>query len=201
MCAVHKKSASQETLSRHGYANNFGHSVGGEGYRGVEGVLLANLSKSLVSRCVSCTKDLFSNDSIVSFTRDFSQIICFLIFTFSYNIHTFIISIAVSVLTSQTNGMIFFWSLTFILKIYYYYFFILHFNVFCCIYLAILGILEVLHSCLLNYLSTVVTLLYCQKFLDVFWPSAALDLLISVINWFLNFQFLKVIEILIWPST
>ncbi|XP_076436361.1 protein unc-80 homolog isoform X3 [Babylonia areolata] len=59
-----KKSASQETLPRNGYTNNFGHSVGGEGYRGVEGVLMANLTKPLITRCVSCTKELYSSDNI-----------------------------------------------------------------------------------------------------------------------------------------
>jgi hypothetical protein len=67
--AATKKSASQETLPRSGYANNFGHSVGGEGYRGVEGVLLANLTKTLVTRCVACTKELYNQDNIVRFGR------------------------------------------------------------------------------------------------------------------------------------
>ncbi|KAK7491630.1 hypothetical protein BaRGS_00017083 [Batillaria attramentaria] len=62
-----KKSASQETLPRTGYANNFGHSVGGEGYRGVEGVLIANLTKALISRCVGCTKELYNSDNISLF--------------------------------------------------------------------------------------------------------------------------------------
>ncbi|KAL8568215.1 hypothetical protein ACOMHN_027738 [Nucella lapillus] len=62
-----KKSASQETLPRSGYGNNFGHSVGGEGYRGVEGVLMANLTKPLITRCVACTKELYSSDSISLF--------------------------------------------------------------------------------------------------------------------------------------
>ncbi|GFO03526.1 unc-80-like protein, partial [Plakobranchus ocellatus] len=59
-----KKSVSQENLPRAGYANNFGHSVGGEGYRGVEGVLIANLVKPLVSRCVECANDLYGNENI-----------------------------------------------------------------------------------------------------------------------------------------
>ena len=61
-----KKSVSQENLPRAGYTNNFGHSVGGEGYRGVEGVLIANLAKPLVSRCVECASDLYGTENIVS---------------------------------------------------------------------------------------------------------------------------------------
>ena len=61
-----KKSASQENIPRNGYNNNFGHSVGGEGYRGVEGVLIANLITPLVSRCVECASDLYSDENIVS---------------------------------------------------------------------------------------------------------------------------------------
>ena len=72
-CTAPKKSASQETLPRNGYANNFGHSVGGEGYRGVEGVLLAHLTKPLVTRCVSCTKELYNSDNIVSSDSSFSH--------------------------------------------------------------------------------------------------------------------------------
>ncbi|GFR73729.1 Unc-80-like protein [Elysia marginata] len=63
----HKKSVSQENLPRAGYANNFGHSVGGEGYRGVEGVLIANLVKPLVSRCVECANDLYGTENISLF--------------------------------------------------------------------------------------------------------------------------------------
>ncbi|KAK6194683.1 hypothetical protein SNE40_000272 [Patella caerulea] len=59
-----KKSASQETLPRNGYANNFGHSIGGEGYRGVEGVLIANVFKHFVSRCVECVSELCGHENI-----------------------------------------------------------------------------------------------------------------------------------------
>ena len=59
-------STSQEALPRNGYANNFGHSIGGEGYRGVEGVLVANIVRPFVTRCVQCIKELFCNDNIVS---------------------------------------------------------------------------------------------------------------------------------------
>ncbi|ESO92838.1 hypothetical protein LOTGIDRAFT_232936 [Lottia gigantea] len=59
-----KKSASQETLPRNGYANNFGHSIGGEGYRGVEGVLIANVFKHFVSRCVESVSELCGHENI-----------------------------------------------------------------------------------------------------------------------------------------
>ncbi|XP_055887561.1 protein unc-80 homolog isoform X2 [Biomphalaria glabrata] len=64
---THKKSVSQENIPRLGYANNFGHSVGGEGYRGVEGVLIANLIKPLVTRCVECSGELYGNENISLF--------------------------------------------------------------------------------------------------------------------------------------
>ncbi|XP_071097692.1 protein unc-80 homolog [Haliotis cracherodii] len=59
-----KKSVSQENLPRNCYANNFGHSIGGEGYRGVEGVLIANLLKPFVSRCVESVGELYGHDNI-----------------------------------------------------------------------------------------------------------------------------------------
>lgn len=61
----HRKSASQEALNN-GFANNFGHSIGGVGYRGVEGVLMSNSMKTFVSRCVESTKELYNSDNIVS---------------------------------------------------------------------------------------------------------------------------------------
>ena len=64
--AAQKKSSSQEHIPRNSYANNFGHSVGGEGYRGVEGVLVANLVTPLVTRCVESATDLYGSDNIVS---------------------------------------------------------------------------------------------------------------------------------------
>ncbi|KAH9525120.1 Protein unc-80 [Bulinus truncatus] len=64
---THKKSVSQENIPRLGYANNFGHTVGGEGYRGVEGVLIANLIKPLVTRCVECSGELYGNENISLF--------------------------------------------------------------------------------------------------------------------------------------
>lgn len=64
--SAQKKSVSQENIPRTGYANNFGHSVGGEGYRGVEGVLIANLVKPLITRCVECAGELYGNENIVS---------------------------------------------------------------------------------------------------------------------------------------
>ncbi|KAL3872189.1 hypothetical protein ACJMK2_040132 [Sinanodonta woodiana] len=65
--ASYKKSVSQEGLATHGFSNNFGHSIGGEGYRGVEGVLVANSLKTFVSKCLENVKDLYSNDNISLF--------------------------------------------------------------------------------------------------------------------------------------
>ena len=62
----HKKSVSQEALSNNGFSNNFGHPVGGAGYRGVEGVLMSNSMKTFVTRCVECARELYSSDNIVS---------------------------------------------------------------------------------------------------------------------------------------
>ncbi|XP_059153938.1 protein unc-80 homolog isoform X2 [Physella acuta] len=62
-----KKSVSQENIPRMGYSNNFGHSIGGEGYRGVEGVLIANLVKPLITRCVQCSGELYGNENISLF--------------------------------------------------------------------------------------------------------------------------------------
>lgn len=62
----HKKSVSQEALAGNGFANNFGHPIGGAGYRGVEGVLMSNSMKTFVTRCVECAKELYSSDNIVS---------------------------------------------------------------------------------------------------------------------------------------
>ena len=63
--------SSQENIPRNSYTNNFGHSVGGEGYRGVEGVLIANLITPLVTRCVECANDLYSDENIVSIYANF----------------------------------------------------------------------------------------------------------------------------------
>ena len=63
--AGQRKSVSQEALPNNSFANNFGHSIGGVGYRGVEGVLMATSMKTFVSRCVDCTKELYSSDNIV----------------------------------------------------------------------------------------------------------------------------------------
>ena len=57
---------SQEALSNNGFANNFGHAIGGVGYRGVEGVLMSNSMKTFVTRCVECAKELYNSDNIVS---------------------------------------------------------------------------------------------------------------------------------------
>ena len=62
----HKKSVSQEALANNGFANNFGHAIGGVGYRGVEGVLMSNSMKTFVTRCVECARELYSSDNIVS---------------------------------------------------------------------------------------------------------------------------------------
>ncbi|XP_052242651.1 protein unc-80 homolog isoform X2 [Dreissena polymorpha] len=71
-----RKSVSTEVLSNNTFANNFGHPIGGVGYRGVEGVLMANSMKTLVSRCMECSKDLYSSDNISLFC-DIRQLITY----------------------------------------------------------------------------------------------------------------------------
>ena len=61
-----KRSSSGQDGQQNSFNNNFGHSVGGMGYRGVEGVLIANVLKQFISRCVENTRDLYSSDNIVS---------------------------------------------------------------------------------------------------------------------------------------
>lgn len=63
----HRKSVSQEALPNNSFSNNFGHPIGGVGYRGVEGVLMATSMKTFVSRCVDSTKEIYSSDNIVSY--------------------------------------------------------------------------------------------------------------------------------------
>lgn len=62
----HRKSVSQEALPNNNFANNFGHPIGGVGYRGVEGILLATSMKTFVTRCVESTKEIYNSDNIVS---------------------------------------------------------------------------------------------------------------------------------------
>ncbi|KAJ8299881.1 hypothetical protein KUTeg_021400 [Tegillarca granosa] len=73
-----KKGNSQEkvTPTQNGFSNNFGHSIGGVGYRGVEGVLIANILKPFVTRCVESTKELYSSDNISLFC-DVRQLIAY----------------------------------------------------------------------------------------------------------------------------
>ncbi|XP_021380201.1 protein unc-80 homolog isoform X3 [Mizuhopecten yessoensis] len=58
-----KKSSCQES-QQNGFQNNFGHTIGGVGYRGVEGVIIASIFKSFVSRCVENSRDLYGSDNI-----------------------------------------------------------------------------------------------------------------------------------------
>ncbi|KAK3087178.1 hypothetical protein FSP39_002695 [Pinctada imbricata] len=60
-------SGSQENAQENGFHNNFGHSIGGVGYRGVEGVLIANILKPFISRSVENTRDLYGSDNISLF--------------------------------------------------------------------------------------------------------------------------------------
>jgi hypothetical protein len=52
--------------SQSGFGNNFGHSIGGLGYRGVEGVLIANILKPFISKCVDNNRELYSSENIVN---------------------------------------------------------------------------------------------------------------------------------------
>ncbi|KAL4233067.1 Protein unc-80 [Mactra antiquata] len=70
----HRRSVSQEAIANNGFSNNFGHSIGGVGYRGVEGVLMSNSMKTFISRCVECTKEIYSCDNISLFC-DIRQLI------------------------------------------------------------------------------------------------------------------------------
>jgi hypothetical protein len=63
---------STEALPNSGFATNFGHSIGGVGYRGVEGVLVANILKPLITRCVDSTKELYSHENIVSTLKSYT---------------------------------------------------------------------------------------------------------------------------------
>lgn len=53
------------STQQNGFQNNFGHSIGGLGYRGVEGVLIANILKPFVTKCVENTRELYGSDNIV----------------------------------------------------------------------------------------------------------------------------------------
>ncbi|XP_052063828.1 protein unc-80 homolog [Mytilus californianus] len=72
------KSSSTERMSfqQNGFHNNFGHSIGGLGYRGVEGVLITNILKPFISKCVENTRELYSSDNISMFC-DIRQFIAY----------------------------------------------------------------------------------------------------------------------------
>lgn len=63
--AERKRSCSQQDGPVNGFHNNFGHSIGGVGYRGEEGVLIANILKPFVSKCVDNARELYGSDNIV----------------------------------------------------------------------------------------------------------------------------------------
>lgn len=63
--AERKRSCSQQEGPVNGFHNNFGHSIGGVGYRGEEGVLIANILKPFVSKCVDNARELYGSDNIV----------------------------------------------------------------------------------------------------------------------------------------
>ncbi|XP_048774238.1 protein unc-80 homolog isoform X3 [Ostrea edulis] len=62
-----KKSCSQAETPVNGFHNNFGHSIGGVGHRGEEGVLIANILKPFVSKCVENARELYGSDNICVF--------------------------------------------------------------------------------------------------------------------------------------
>ena len=61
-----KRSCSQQDGPVNGFHNNFGHNIGGVGHRGEEGVLIANILKPFVSKCVENARELYGSDNIVS---------------------------------------------------------------------------------------------------------------------------------------
>eukprot|EP00105_Crassostrea_gigas_P024973 XP_011445404.1 PREDICTED: protein unc-80 homolog isoform X2 [Crassostrea gigas] len=65
--AERKRSCSQQDGPVNGFHNNFGHSIGGVGYRGEEGVLIANILKPFVSKCVDNARELYGSDNICVF--------------------------------------------------------------------------------------------------------------------------------------
>ncbi|XP_052808844.1 protein unc-80-like isoform X2 [Mya arenaria] len=71
-----RKSVSTEALPNNNFTNNFGHPIGGVGYRGVEGVLMSYSMKTFISRCVENTKELYSSDNISLFC-DIRQLITY----------------------------------------------------------------------------------------------------------------------------
>ncbi|XP_061164273.1 protein unc-80 homolog isoform X1 [Saccostrea echinata] len=62
-----KRSCTQQDPPVNGFHNNFGHSIGGVGYRGEEGVLIANILKPFVSKCVDNARELYGSDNICLF--------------------------------------------------------------------------------------------------------------------------------------
>ncbi|XP_036354476.1 protein unc-80 homolog isoform X2 [Octopus sinensis] len=66
LASGHKKCSSSESSALN-FSNNFGHSIGGVGHRGVEGVIVANILKPLVSKCVDSIKELSSQENISLF--------------------------------------------------------------------------------------------------------------------------------------
>lgn len=68
-CIDQKRSCSKspDVASQGGYATNFGAGLGGgSGGRGVEGQIVANVFKTLVSRLVKTNKDLKNPENMVN---------------------------------------------------------------------------------------------------------------------------------------
>jgi hypothetical protein len=58
-------SKSPDIISQGGYATNFGAGLGGGGSRGIEGQIIANVFKTLVTRLVKSAKELRSQENLV----------------------------------------------------------------------------------------------------------------------------------------
>jgi hypothetical protein len=58
-------SKSPDVISQGGYATNFGAGLGGGGSRGIEGQIIANVFKTLVTRLVKSAKELRSQENMV----------------------------------------------------------------------------------------------------------------------------------------
>lgn len=54
------------TTDQSGYATNFGHSITGEGHRGVEGIIVVHTLKSVVTRLSTTLADPTKSDNVVS---------------------------------------------------------------------------------------------------------------------------------------
>lgn len=65
-----------------GYATNFGAGLGGEGPKGIEGVIVGVIFKPLVTRMVACLKELRNPENMVRrFHHSFNEVAYYLLIT------------------------------------------------------------------------------------------------------------------------